>query len=185
MDTKTEGGTGSVPVWPEKTFTQHEVDDLLAEKGEDSYSQSVDAQRRLNKDNVEKLVKKSNRILIRIRSHALPVDLFPDEINAEEGRITVINRHFFSSEVHSVDIKDISNVFINRNIIFAQLEIVSRTFEDNEITIKNLWPREAIFVRRIIEGLRVFDGKQIDTSIYTKDELVAKLEELSTTQIVT
>jgi hypothetical protein len=45
--------------------------------------------------------------------------------------------------------------------------------------------KEAIFARRIIEGLRTFESKQVDTSRYTKDELIAKLEELSTTAIVT
>jgi hypothetical protein len=89
-----------------------------------------------------------------------------------------------SSEVHSVDLKDISNIFINTAVFFAQLVIISNTFEDNEIRIKNLRPKEAVFIRRIIEGLRIFEKKQIDTSDYTKEELIAKLGELSTTGIV-
>ena len=40
-------------------------------------------------------------------------------------------------------------------------------------------------MRRIIEGLRTFESKQIDTSKFSKAELIAKLEELSTTAIVT
>ena len=40
-------------------------------------------------------------------------------------------------------------------------------------------------MRRIIEGLRIFQGKQIDTSVYSVEELIAKLKELSTTEIVT
>lgn len=55
------------------------------------------------------------------------------------GRITVINRDFFfSSQVHSVDIQDISNVFTNTRLFFAQLEIVSKTFKDNVVRIENL-----------------------------------------------
>jgi hypothetical protein len=65
------------------------------------------------------------------------------------------------------------------------LVIISKTFEKNEVKIRNLRTSEAIFARRIIEGLRIFGQKHIDTSGYTKDELVAKLEELSTTEIVT
>jgi hypothetical protein len=117
---------------------------------------------------VASLVKKSNRIVVSISSHAFPIDLFPDVLNVEEGRITIIKRHLLSSEVHSVDIKDISNVFINTTIFFSQLVIISKTFEENEIKIKNLITKEAIFVRRIIEGLRIFVSKQIDTSIYTQ-----------------
>lgn len=139
-----------------------------------------------NKKVVAGLVKKSNRILASISTHKFPFDFFPDTINVEEGRITVITRNFISSsEVHSVDIKDISNVFINMAPFFAQLIIVSKTFTKNEIRIKNLRKDEAIFARRIIEGLRTFSNTQVDTSGYSEAELLAKLEELSTTEIVT
>ena len=63
--------------------------------------------------------------------------------------------------------------------------IISKTFEANEIRIKNLRTNEAVFARRIIEGLRTFENNQIDTFNYTKKELVEKLKELSKTEIVT
>ena len=132
---------------------------------------------------MEGLVKKSNRILTSISS-VFPFDIFPNVINVEEGRITIITRHLLSSEVHSVDIKDISNVFINTAIFFSQLVIISKTFEENEIKIRNLRPREAVYIRRIIEGLRTFEKNQIDTSHNTVEEILAKLKELSTTEIV-
>lgn len=158
-------------IWPEKLPSQQEVEVL--EKQEEAKI-------------VSGLVKKSNRILASISTHRFPIDLFPDTLNIEEGRITVIIRnYFFSSQVHSVDIKDISNIFINMTPFFAQLVIVSKTFTKNDIRIKGLKRDEAIFARRIIEGLRTFEDKQIDTSVYTKEELVTKLEELSTTEIVT
>ena len=139
-----------------------------------------------DKNTVEGLVRKSNRILVTISSHAFPFDLFPDTLNIEEGRLTIITRRFFSSsQVHSVDLKDISNIFINTAPFFAQLVIVSKTFAENEIRIRNLRKEEAVFARRIVEGLRIFDNKQIDTSKYTKEDLLLKLEELSTTEIVT
>jgi len=148
-------------------------------------TQTVEVQKKLDTITVKNLVKKSNRILVSISSHAFFLDLFPDTINIEEGRITIINRHFLSSEVHSIDIKDISNIFINTTIFFSQLVIISKTFEENEVKIRNLRTSEAIYARRIIEGLRIFVSKQIDTSNYSADELIAKLAELSTTEIVT
>jgi hypothetical protein len=149
-------------------------------------AQAVDKQKREDSRTVAKLVKKSNRILLSISSHAFPFDLFPDTVNVEEGRITIITRTFFlSSRVHSIDIKDVSNIFVNVAPLFAQLVIISKTFEENEIRIKNLRKDEAVFARRIIEGLRIFANKQIDTSSYTVKELVSKLQELSTTEIVT
>jgi len=193
-NTQTDKQRGGVTVWPEKIYTQREVDGLL-KKGQDSFPSrarqiekeglTADKRKRLENKTVAGLVKKSNRILVSISSSAFPFDIFPDTINVEEGRITIINRHLLSSEVHSVDIKDISNIFINRTFLFAQLVIISKTFEQNNIKIRNLVPKQAIFARRIIEGLRIFENKQIDTSNYTKEELIAKLEELSRTEIVT
>ena len=172
-------------IWPEKSYTQQEVDDLLEKKEEGKEALVVDKQKRLNSKAVENLVKKSNRILVSISSHAFPFDLFPDTINIEEGRITIINRHFLSAEVHSVDIRDISNIFINETFFRSQLVIISKTFDANEIRIRNLITKEAVFARRIIEGLRIFVDKKIDTFNYTKAELITKLEELSKTKIVT
>lgn len=163
-------------VWPEKSAARQEI----AQE-----AQVVAKQKRLNRKAVDNLIKKSNRILVSISSHAFPVDFFPNTINVEEGRITIINRHLFSSEIHSVDIKDISNIFINQTVFRSQLVIISKTFEANEIKIRNLRTKEAVFARRIIEGLRIFVSKQIDTFNYTGKELVEKLEELSTTKIVT
>jgi hypothetical protein len=102
----------------------------------------------------------------------------------EEGRVTIVRRKFLTSEVHSVDIRNIANVLLNTTYFFSQLVIISKTFEENEIKIRSLRNSEAIYVRRIIEGLRTFNSKQIDTSSYSTPELLSKLEELSTTEIV-
>lgn len=192
MYTKIINQSGGVNIRPEKLYTQNEVNNLHKNWEESHYqeteiekeTQAADKQKRLNKRKVAKLVKKSNRILVSISSHAFPFDLFPDIINIEEDRITIINRHMLSSEVHSVDIKNISNILINNSVLFSQLVIISKTFEENEIRIRNLRTMDAVFARRIIEGLRIFEKEQIDTSNYTKEELIAKLEELSTTEIV-
>lgn len=147
--------------------------------------QLASAKKQADETTVAGLVKRSNRILTSISTHKLPFDFFPDTINVEEGRLTVITRQFTTSQVHSVDIKDISNIFINMTPFYAQLVVVSRTFTKSQIEINGLRKKEAVFVRRLIEGLRIFVSKQIDTSNYTKEELVAKLEELSTTEIET
>lgn len=186
--------SGSVNIGQEKLYTQSEVDDLHKNWSEDRHKKreivrethARDKQKRRNIRKVAKLVKRSNRILVSISSHALPFDLFPDVINIEEKRITIIDRHLLSSEVHSIDIKNISNILINNSFFFSrsQLVIISKTFEENEIKVKNLRTKDAVFARRIIEGLRIFENENIDTHDYTKKELVAKLEELSTTKIV-
>lgn len=178
----------------DKRFTQKEVNDLLKinavgyvseESDKEKELKAIDKQRIIENKTIEDLVRKSNRIILSISSHAFPVELFPNTINIEEGRITIIYRHFLSSKIHSIDIRNISNIFINRTFLFSQLVIISKTYEENEIRVKNLRTSEAIYARRIIEGLRTFENKQIDTSHYSIRDLIGKLEQLSKTKIVT
>jgi hypothetical protein len=182
MEIKIDDQTGKVTVMSKKAQTLYDQGQILGQEE----AVVVEKDNNLDKKIVADLVKKSNRIIASISTHKFPFDIFPDTINVEEGRVTIINRSFFlSSQIHSVDIKDISNVFVNTAPFFAQLVIISKTFIKNEIRIRYLRKDEAIYIRRIIEGLRIFIGKQIDTSIYSKNELIFKLKELSTTRIVT
>lgn len=135
-----------------------------------------------NRQAVEDMVNNSNRVLLTISS-VFPWDLFPSNIIVEETRLTVIHRQLFSSQAYSVDIKNISNIFINSSILFSQLTIVSDTFAENQVIVDRLRKKEAIFIRRIIEGLRMFVDKDIDTTGYKKEELIDKLRQLSTTGI--
>jgi hypothetical protein len=182
MEIDIDDQTGRVTVLSAKTKTIYDQTQIVEQ--EETVVLKKDSS--LDKEIVADLVKKSNRIIASISTHRFPLDFFPDTLNIEEGRITIINRSFFlSSQIHSVDIKDISNVLVNTAPFFAQLVIVSKTFTRNEIRIKYLRKNEAIYARRIIEGLRIFQGKQIDTSVYSTNELITKLKELSTTKIVT
>ena len=192
MEIKINDQRTNVGVLPSNPPLQNEVNilkrkvEVLTKQEDTNAVKIVEIKKETSKNLVAELVKKSNRILTSISTHRFPFDFFPNTINVEEGRVTVIIRSFFlSSQVHSVDIKDISNVFINMAPFFAQLVIYSKTFEANEVRIRYLWKNQAIYARRIIEGLRTFEDKQIDTSIYSKHELILKLEELSKTEIVT
>jgi len=84
MNTAMTNQSGGVNIKPEKLYTQNDIDNLL-EQSEDDHRQAREINRenwaskkrkRLNKRKVEKLVKKSNRILVSISSHALPFDFF-------------------------------------------------------------------------------------------------------------
>lgn len=121
-------------------------------------------------------VQKTNRSLIAISS-VFPWTIFPNTIEVQERQVCVTYRQFMSQQMHSVDIQDISNVFIHTDLFFATLEIVSRTFIENDIKIGFLQAHEAIRVRRIIEGLRALYAHNIDTSAYSINDLITKLEE--------
>jgi hypothetical protein len=125
----------------------------------------------------------SNAILMSASSF-FPFNFFPTTINVETTRVTIITRQLFSSQVHSIDIKDISSVFIETSIIFAAITLISKTYSQKQLVIDRLWKKEAIMLRRIIEGLRMFEKKEINISNFSREELLSKLEELSETKIV-
>lgn len=128
---------------------------------------------------VSDLVRQSNRQIISISSH-FPWDLFPNTIEVEESRVTFKFRQFLSSQSHSVDVKDISNVFIESSLFFSSLQVVSRTFIQNDIKIGKLNKEKAKKVHGIIEGLRTFAQHDISTSDYEVPELISKIGEFHT-----
>lgn len=136
-----------------------------------------------DKQALEDLVKKSNRSIISISS-LFPWDFYANTITVEESRVTFTFRQFMSSQSHSIDIKDISNVFIQSSPFFATLQIVSRTFVQNDIKIGHLSAKKAYRVHMVIEGLRTFTAHDIDTSNYRVDELIAKIEEIQKNKLV-
>lgn len=167
---------------PTNPILQAENSDKSPEQaGKDEQTKNLSTKKETDKQTVDDLVKKSNRCIISISS-LFPWDFFPNTINVEEGRVTFIFRQFMSSQSHSVDIKDISNVFIESSLLMATLQIVSRTYIQNDIKIGNLNKKKAEKVQMIIEGLRIFKESNIDTSKYEIEELISKLEELHTTR---
>lgn len=151
----------------------------LGEEGEDENTRHQATKKEEDRQTVSDLVAKSNRCIISISS-LFPWDLFPNTINVEESRVTFIFRQFLASQSHSIEIKDISNVFIESSLFFATIQVVSRTYVQNDIKIGYLNKKKAYNVQRVIEGLRIFREHNINTSNYEINELVAKTEEFHT-----
>lgn len=195
MDIREQSEKIKVSYWLEKLHKQQAVTPVFPKptvnqspesKGTQEATQSMSKQKTIDKTTIATLIKKSNKILVTLCSHRFPFDFFPNVINIEEARVTIIRRDFFSSsQIHSVDIADISNIFINVSFFFAQIIIVSRTFAENNIEVDFLKKDEAIYMRRIIEGLRVFDTNKVDTANLSRADILRDLEKLSTTAIVT
>lgn len=153
---------------------------ILEEEGKDQQSLNQATKKELDIQTLDNLVRKSNRIIFRLSNKIFPWDFFPTTIIIEESRVTFVFCQFLASQSHSVDIKDISNVFIESSFFLASLQVVSRTYIQNDIKIGNLNREKAEKARRIIEGLRTFLSNNIDTSNYEIEELINKLEELHT-----
>lgn len=168
---------------PQQIYLDTKIEQTLEEKGLETAVRSHANKAERDRQAVEDMVNNSNRVLLRASS-VFPWDFFPSSIVVEETRITIITRQLFSSQLHSVDIKNISNVFIANGILFAQLAIVSNTFTENQIIINRVWKKDAILIRRLIEGLRMFVAHDIDTTGYKVEELISKLKELSTAGMI-
>ena len=164
----------------ERNDTENKEDKNAAkQKGYEEHLKNEVRQQEDTKTTVDRLVRKSNRQIISIDAFSFfPFGLYKNTIEVEESRVIFIFKQPFSFQSHSVDISDISNVFIDSAFFFAKMQIVSRTFTQNDITIGYLNNYKADKVRRIIEGLRTFSRNKIDTSVYEVDELIATLEEL-------
>lgn len=164
--------TPSVALTPTPPVTNQS----LREEGKNEQTKNEAAKKEEDRQAINDLIKKSNRRIISISS-LFPWDIFPNTMEVEESRITFIFRQFLSTQSHSVDIGDIANVFIQSSLFFATLQIVSRTFVQNDVTIGHLSRGQAYQVKMVIEGLRTFAEHNIDTSRYEVGELIAKIEE--------
>lgn len=158
-------------------ISTQQLDKSLEMAARDENSKNQAEKKEMDRQKVNDLVKKSNRCIISVSS-AFPWNIFPNTIEVEESRVTFITRQLLSSQSHSVEIKDISNVFIESSFFFATLQVVSRTYIQNNIKINYLQKEKAKTVKMVIEGLRTFVSNDIDTSNYEVEELISKLREL-------
>jgi hypothetical protein len=190
-DEKNKNEQRKVSYWLEKLHIQREkkvhaekskkslvkeVGETLEQEGKDKQTRNQATKKEVDRQRMNDLVKKSNRCIITISS-LFPWDLFPNTITVEESRVTFTFCQFLSSQSHSVEIKDISNVFIESSLFFATLQVVSRTYVKNDIKIGHLSRKKAQKVQQVIEGLRTLIENNINTSNYEIDELLAKIEE--------
>ena len=124
------------------------------------------------------LVDRSKNVLFRLQS-AIPLDPFPDVIEIDVSQVHITFYNFFKSKrLHSIALKDISNVFVETTYMFGNLKIVDRNFVENEISIPYLKRDEAIKAKKIIQGLMISDREKIDLSQVHDNDLAKKLEEL-------
>ena len=162
-------------------FPDASSNQILRQEGKEDQIRNQATKKESDRQTVRDLVKMSNRYIYSI-STQFPGNIIPNTIDIEEDRVTFTFRQFLSSQSHSVDIKDISNVFIESSLFSATLQVVSHTYIQNDIKIGHLNRRKAEKARRIIEGLRTFIKHNINTSNYEVNELIAKIEEFHTTK---
>lgn len=122
------------------------------------------------------LVEKSDQLLIKIKA-VFPFDFFPNEISVDVNKVNIVNNYFLSQRVHSILIKDISDIYLDSSILFASLNIIDWGFNNNKsITINYLKKDEASQTLNIIQGLMVSSRQNIDLSKIDVPDFKNKVE---------
>lgn len=124
------------------------------------------------------MASKADNVLLKV-STTWPFTFFVHDVIIDPYKVNVIFREFYKSErIHSILIKDITDVFIETSIFFATIKIVDLGFVENTVDIPYLKKDDAMQVRKIIQGLVIAQKQSIDLSNMPTAHIKEKTEEL-------
>jgi hypothetical protein len=183
---KSYGTTTAVPAStttpPVVQIPPGEVTGEMKQDVQDDITKEALKEEAVNQQKLDFLVEQSQKILFQTKGE-FPFDFFPDTLTIEPNQIHVTTRAFFkSARVHSIALKDISDVFIETAPMYATLKIIDRNFIENQVIVPFLKKENAVKAQRIIQGLIVAEREGVDLSKVLDDSLVEKLETLGTPQ---
>lgn len=121
----------------------------------------------------------SKDVLVRV-STVFPLTLFPDTITIDRTKLTITHRDFFKSgESLSINIEDILNVAAGVGPFFGTIKITSRFFHsDKPYIVNHLTRRDALRIKRILQGYIIAKQKEVDCTALSTRELANMLDEL-------
>ncbi|HWT55519.1 MAG TPA: hypothetical protein VN031_00635 [Candidatus Microsaccharimonas sp.] len=110
------------------------------------------------------VVRESHTILIKARA-VFPFQLFPDYLNIDRHKLTIIHRQFWGIEqTVSVPIENIKNVEADFGPFFGSITVTSDLFINNTQTVHFLWRHEAKNIQKLLQGAIVAQREGIDLS---------------------
>lgn len=106
--------------------------------------------------------------------------LFPDTLTVDRAKVTITKRTFFkTAEVMSMRIEDILNVTESIGPLFGAVRIVSRVMNNEKpFNVGMFWRRDAIKLKRIIQGYVIALQRGIDCTSLSARELAVMLDRL-------
>lgn len=133
-------------------------------------------------ERLEKMVE-SSHVLYHIKT-AIPLNPFPTEILIDPFKIDIIFHQFLgSAHTESILVKEIRDVIVETNPIFATLKIVvNPEHPGNPFTVGYLKKHEALRARRILQGLLVATRNALDLTKVDLTNILEKLEEIANPQ---
>jgi hypothetical protein len=106
--------------------------------------------------------------------------LFPDTLTLDRTKLTITRRKFFSSaEVTSMRIEDVLNITATVGPLFGSIKVMSRVMSGAKpATIGLFWRKDALRMKRVIQGYIIAMQREIDCSELPSAELTEMLEML-------
>lgn len=145
---------------------------VVVNLGKAGISQKVEQSAIDERKKIDKLVRKTSSVLLRIKS-IFPFDFFPIEIIIDRTKIDIFEKtFFFSKEMRSISLDQVTDVAVNSTIFFAQLVIGIK--ESEPLKISFLGKKDAARARELLQGLLLGIQEQVDFSKLRPDEVVEK-----------
>jgi len=108
-----------------------------------------------------------------------PFTLFPDTVIIDREKITFVTRYFFRvAKITGIPVRDLLSVEADIGPIFGSVRTASRFFITAPYSIKFLWRRDAIKLRRLLQGYIICNEQDIDCTKIERDRLIALLNDL-------
>lgn len=170
------------PVKEPHEYTQYgHMPDLMKEAEKEGVQEAMKETIKENRKNTFKffgLMNKSERLVFRLKNI---IPILTGEVVIDTAKITFIHRPFILSErIHSISVRDISDVYVDTAPFFGTLSVVDTNFAENRAIVRMnwLWKREAEKARRIITGLMAAAKEEVDLKNIEDEGLDEKLEEI-------
>lgn len=131
-----------------------------------------------NTQKLNNLAEGAGKHLLKVKT-AIPLNPFPTEIIVDTTKVNIIVREFFfSKNIHSILLRDISDIVVETGPFFATLRIIDIGFTENSIDVGYLRTKDAIKARDIIQGLVVAHKSGVDLSKVQDEGLARKIEDI-------
>lgn len=121
----------------------------------------------------------SKDILVKATT-VFPLTLFPDTLTVDRTKIVITHRNFFKAgETLSIAIEDVLNITATVGPFFGKIILATRFFDPNKpYEVDHFWRKDALRIKRIVQGYLIARQKDIDTSALSVKELASTLDEL-------
>lgn len=127
---------------------------------------------------LEAVVRESHTILAKAHS-VFPLQLFPDSVNIDRHKLTIVRRQFFGIEQKvSVPLENVKNIEADLGPFFGSITITSDLFSNNTQKVHSLWRDDAKKIQKLVQGAVVAQSEGIDLNKIEVKQLQKMLTDL-------